>query len=192
MRPSPRMTFLNSRAADRHVALVAADLDLRPVLQRAALLVDAHDHRRLLAAVADGLDLAAGRRPTPAGTGCPRTVRRGNRCAGRSTSTGMRSASTTSLSCQTWALVRNCASSTSTQSQRAVRGDVGAHDDAAGRRRARTRCPRACRPIRDATMPAPARIVQLRRQDQHAHAALAVVVRATAAASWSCRRSSPR
>src|SRR5690606_29451054 len=44
-------------ATDRDVALVAADLHLRPVLHRAALLVHAHGHRRLAAAVADGLDL---------------------------------------------------------------------------------------------------------------------------------------
>src|SRR5690606_468405 len=43
--------------ADRDVALVAADLHLRTVLHGAALGVDAHVHGRLLAAVADGLDL---------------------------------------------------------------------------------------------------------------------------------------
>src|SRR5690606_39054838 len=49
---------LELRAADRHVALVAADLHLRPFAHRRALRVHAHGHRRLAAAVADGLDLA--------------------------------------------------------------------------------------------------------------------------------------
>src|SRR5690606_6898151 len=49
--------LLELGAADRDVALVAADLHLRPGLHRAALFVHAHGHRGLAAAVADGLDL---------------------------------------------------------------------------------------------------------------------------------------
>ena len=52
-----RHDLLELGARHRHVALVAADLHLRPVLHRAAVLVHAHHHRRLLAGVADGLDL---------------------------------------------------------------------------------------------------------------------------------------
>jgi len=44
-------------ARHRQVALVATDLDLRPVLHGEPLRVHTHRHRRLLAAVADGLDL---------------------------------------------------------------------------------------------------------------------------------------
>src|SRR5690606_22736766 len=49
---------LELRAADRDVALVAADLHLRPLVDHVALAVHAHGHRGLAAAVADGLDLA--------------------------------------------------------------------------------------------------------------------------------------
>src|SRR5690606_7246939 len=45
-------------AADRYVALVAADFHLRPLAHRAAAGVHPHRHRGLAAAVADGLDLA--------------------------------------------------------------------------------------------------------------------------------------
>src|SRR5690606_35648915 len=44
-------------AADREVALVAADFDLRPLVGRTPVFVHAHGHRGLAAAVADGLDL---------------------------------------------------------------------------------------------------------------------------------------
>src|SRR5690606_17679134 len=44
-------------AADRDVALVAADFDLRPLVDRTPVFVHAHGHRGLAAAVADGLDL---------------------------------------------------------------------------------------------------------------------------------------
>src|SRR5690606_602107 len=49
--------LLELRTADRDIPLVAADLHLRAVLHGAALGVDPHVHRGLLAAVADRLDL---------------------------------------------------------------------------------------------------------------------------------------
>ena len=48
--------FLEVSAAHRDVALVAADLDLSAFADDAASTVEAHDHGRLLPAVADRLD----------------------------------------------------------------------------------------------------------------------------------------
>lgn len=59
-RLDPALTAQNALelgAADRDVALVAADFDLRTLGEGAALLVHPHDHRRFAAGVADGLDL---------------------------------------------------------------------------------------------------------------------------------------
>jgi len=55
--------LLELGAAHRHIAFVASDLHLRPLLHRVPLVVDAHGHRRLLAGVADGLDLLQFVRP---------------------------------------------------------------------------------------------------------------------------------
>ena len=103
-------------AAQRDVAVVAADLGLRAGGDGVAVRIDAQVHRRLAPAFADRLQLdqRVGEREQCAPsrrTDCP-----GSRCAGRSRAPGMPSSSATSHSWSTWSRDRNCASSTRMQS----------------------------------------------------------------------------
>src|SRR5881394_2743175 len=52
-----RKSLRKMSAAQRHVALVAADLDLRAFAFGRAIGLDTHHHDGLAAAMADGLDL---------------------------------------------------------------------------------------------------------------------------------------